>query len=315
MDRIDALRLFTRLARHGSFSAAAKDLNIKQSTASKWVAELESELGSRLVLRTTRSVRITDIGRHFLAKAENVLAAFDDMKDELAEHSPEPAGRIRLSVPVVFGRLFVVPAVADFLTRHRQVHANMVFDDRYVNLVEDGFDLAIRVGIPADTSAHGWKLADSDRVLVASPSYLDSRGRPLAPEDLGEHECLVRADTDAAAVWRFGRTAGSHLPATVRSRFAANNSEVALLMAVRGLGIALLPDWLVEDDLRQGRLLPLLGEFTAPPAPIHALTPPGRFKSPTIRALIAHLAAALQAGLHPCNESGRRHLPGQEEHT
>ena len=297
MDRIDGLRLFTRLAQHGSFSAAAKDLDIRQSTASKWVAALESDLGSRLVERTTRSVRVTEAGRRLLAHARSVLAAFDEMNGEFEERALEPRGRIRLSVPVVFGRRFVVPALADFLVRHRQVRADLVFDDRYVNLVEEGFDLAVRVGVPADTSARGLKLANGERVLVASPAYLESRGRPRAPEDLRKHDCLLRASADATAVWRFRRKAGGYVPAPVGSRLAANNSEAALLMAVRGLGIALLPDWLVEDDLGHGRLAPLLEDFTAPPAPVYALTPPGRFTPTAIRALTGHLAAALAAQL------------------
>src|SRR5262249_26056121 len=141
MDRIATLRLFTRLAERGSFSAAAKDLKIKQSTASKWVAELEAELGASLVQRTTRSVHITDAGRRLLGPAQGVLAGFDDLKAAFEERSPEPAGRVRVNLPVVFGRLFVVPALADFLARHRRVDAEIVLNDRYVNLVDEGFDL------------------------------------------------------------------------------------------------------------------------------------------------------------------------------
>jgi DNA-binding transcriptional LysR family regulator len=299
VDRIDALRLFLRVAERGSFSAAAKDLRIKQSTASKWVAELESDLGASLVQRTTRSVHITDAGRRLLARAREVLAAFDELKGEFEQQAPEPTGRVRLSVPVVFGRLFVVPAVADFLKRYPRVHAELIFNDRYVNLVEEGFDLAIRVGIPTDTSARGRKLADSRRVLVASPGYLKARGRPTLPKDLKDHECLVHGDANAARVWRFGRGAGSEVPVPVRGRLAANNSEAVLLMARAGLGLALLADWLVNEDLRRGRLVPLLEEFTAPPAPIYALSPPGRFATPTVRALTEHLAETLGSRLPP----------------
>lgn len=293
MDRINALRLFTRLAERGSFSAAAKDLKIKQSTASKWVAELESDFGSSLVQRTTRSVQVTDAEHRLLVRAREVLAAFDEMKGELEQRSPEPSGRIRLSIPVVFGRLFVVPAVAEFLRRHERVHAEILFNDRYVNLVEEGFDLAVRVGIPTDTSARGRKLADSRRVLVASPAYLKAHGKPKVPKDLKQHECLVHGEANAAMLWRFGRDGDTDVPVPVRGRVAANNSEAVLLVARRGLGIALLADWLVEGDLKRGRLVVLLDDFSAPPAPIYALTPPGRFASPTIGALTKHLALSL----------------------
>ena len=292
-NKIDALRLLARVAERGSFSAAAKDLKIKQSTASKWVAELESDLRTSLVQRTTRSVHITDAGRRLLARACDVLAAFDEMMGEFEERNPEPTGRIRLSVPVVFGRLFVVPAVVDFLKRHQQVQAELIFNDRYVNLVDEGFDLAIRVGIPTDTSDRGRKLADSGRVLVASPAYLKSHGRPANPKDLKEHECLMHGDGNAAMVWHFGRPTGADVPIPVRGRLAANNSEAVLTMARSGLGIALLADWLVEADLKQGRLIPLLETFTTPPAPIYALSPPGRFSAVTVRALTDHLALTM----------------------
>jgi DNA-binding transcriptional LysR family regulator len=293
VDRIEALRLFVRLAERGSFSAAAKDLKIKQSTASKWVAALESELGTSLLQRTTRSVHVTEAGRRLLVGARGVLAAFDEMKEEVDEARPELSGRVRVSIPVVFGRVFLVPVVAEFLERHPMVHVELVFNDRYVNLVEEGFDLAVRVGVPADTSARGRKLADSRRVLVASPVYLRARPRPAVPRDLREHECLVHGDASQPTIWRFGRGSGPDQPMPVHGRVAANNSEAVLCMARRGLGVALLADWLVEADLKRGRLVPLLEEFTTPPAPIYVLSPPGRFPSSTARALIEHVAVAL----------------------
>jgi DNA-binding transcriptional LysR family regulator len=289
--------LFTRLAERGSFTAAARDLKIKQSTASKWIAELEAELGASLVERTTRAIHITDAGSRLLTRAREVLAAFDELNYEFEERAPEPRGSVRVSVPVVFGRLFIVPAVGDFLKRNPQVSAELVMGDRYVNLVEEGFDLAIRVGVPADTSARGKKLADSQRVLVAAPSYLKSRVRPRVPNDLRTHECLLHGPADAATIWRFGKEHGRELPVQVRGRFAANNSEAVALMARKGLGVALLADWLVKDDLERGRLIALLEDFSAPSAPIYALSPPGRFSSPTVRALTAHFATALESAV------------------
>ncbi len=297
MDRIEALRLFSRLAERGSFSAAARDLKIKQSTASKWVAELEDELGASLVERTTRSVRITEEGHRLLERARDVLTSFAQLKADFAARSPEPRGPVRVSLPVVFGRRLVVPAIGDFLARHREVSVELVMGDRYVNLVEEGFDLAIRVGVPADTSARGKKLADSRRVLVAAPAYVKAHPKLRSPADLREHECLVHGDGNAAAVWRFGKTAAKAVPVAVRGRFAANNSEAVALLARQGLGIALLADWLVQEDLARGRLVPLLERFVAPPAPIYALSPPGRFPTATVRALTEHLARALSASL------------------
>lgn len=305
MDRIDALRLFARLAEQGSFSAAARQLKVKQSTASKWIAELEAELATSLVQRTTRSVHLTDAGRRLLARAQVILSAFDDMTGEFSDRAPEPNGRVRVSAPVVFGRLFVVPAVADFLAQHHQVQIELVLGDRYVNLIEEGFDLAVRVGVPTDTSARGRKLADSRRVLVAAPDYVTSRGQPRLPKDLEDHECLVHGDGNAAMVWRFGRARGADVPVRVHGRLAVNHSEAVLAMARRGLGIALLADWLVQADLDDGRLIPLLEEFTTPPAPIYVLSPPGMFTPAAVRALIEHLVAAMAAALHRAPRGSR----------
>lgn len=280
------MRLFLRLAERRSFSAAARDLRIKQSTASKWVAALEAELGVTLVERTTRSLHLTDAGQRFSARAVEVLAGFDDLQRELSERNPEPSGRVRISLPVVFGRLYVLPALSTFLERHPRVEAELVLNDRYVNLVEEGFNLAVRVGIPTDTSARGRKLADSRRCLVASPAYLRKHGRPKTPADLVRHQCLVHGDTPG--IWRFGEK-----QTPVRGRLAANNSEAVLHLARRGLGLALLADWLVSADLRRKRLVELLPDFQPPPAPIYALTPPGRYTPATVRALVEHLAISL----------------------
>jgi DNA-binding transcriptional LysR family regulator len=290
MDRIEALRLFVKLAENGSFSRAARDLNIKQSTASKWVTELEAELGTCLVQRTTRSVHITEDGYRLVSHAKDVLSAFDGMTASFLEQNPEPSGRIKLSLPVVFGRYHVVPAIVEFLRCYANVQMEIVFNDRYVNLVEEGFDLAIRVGVPIDTSARGRKLADSRRILVASPEYLTSNGKPAVPRDLTAHECLVHGEGNAGMIWRFAKEGGVEVPVSVRGRVALNNSEAVLMMARSGLGMALLADWLVETDIKQGTLIPVLEKYHAPPAPIYALLPPGRFTSPAVRALMDHLS-------------------------
>jgi molybdate transport repressor ModE-like protein len=297
MDRIDALRLFSRLAERGSFSAAARDLKVKQSTASKWVAELESALGTTLVERTTRSVRVTEGGQRLLARARAVLLAFDELSTDFEQRAAEPGGHVRVSIPVVFGRIFVVPAVGGFLKRYPQVSAELVINDRYVNLVDEGFDLAIRVGVPTDTSSRGRKIAESSRVLVGAPAYLKAHGEPRTPDDLRKHQCLVHGDVSNPVTWRFGKGAEKGAPIRVQGRFAANNSEAVALMARQGLGLALVADWLVAEEVRRGRLVRLLREYAAPPAPVYALSPPGRFPSTTVRALSDHLAEEIGAKL------------------
>lgn len=297
MDRIDALRLFVRLAEQGSFSAAARDLKIKQSTASKWIAELERQLGSTLVERTTRALHLTDAGRHLQTRARDMLAAFDAMTEEVSASRQVPIGRVRVSAPVVFGRLFVAPLLVEFARKHPGIDLDIALTDRYVNLVDDGVDLAIRVGVPADTTARGTKLAESRRVLVASPAYVRARGRPTTPRSLTDHDCLVHGEVTAGAIWRFARDGERACPVSVRGRVTVNNSEIALEMARGGLGVALLADWLVERDLRRKRLVRLLENYEAPPAPVYLLTPPSPHTATAVRVLREALAATLPARL------------------
>ncbi|MDX2089076.1 MAG: LysR family transcriptional regulator [Kofleriaceae bacterium] len=297
MDRIEALRLFARIAEHQSFSSAAVDLKIKQSTASKWLAALEADLGVRLVERTTRSVRLTEAGRRFLDHSSEVVARFDEARRELSEGRTELADPVRLNLPVVFGRLFVVPEVASFLRLHPKVRADIVLADRYVNLVEEGFDLAVRVGVPTDTSTRGVKVATSRRCLVASPEYLEVHGRPTVPRDLRRHECLVHGAPSAPSMWRFTRSGRAARPVLARGRIAADNSETVLELARAGLGIGLLADWLVASELRTGALVLLMEAYEAPPAPVYILTPGGRRATPTVRALVEHLAAGVDGRL------------------
>jgi DNA-binding transcriptional LysR family regulator len=306
MDRIAALKLLTRLAERGSFTAAARDLQIKQSTASKWIAALEAELGAALVHRTTRSVAITEAGHRALSRAREVVGAYDELRADLAARGSAPVGRVRASIPVVFGRRFVVPAIAALARRHPELRVELVLSDRYVNLVEEGFDLAIRVGAPADTSARGRKLADGRRVVVAAPRYLRARDPVRHPSQLRAHECLLHGDAQAPAVWRFTMPAGEVVAVPVRGRVSASNSEAVLDLARAGLGVALLAEWLVRADLARGQLVAILEEVRAPPAPVYALLPPGRYAPAGARAVVDHLAATLAAQLAAPTPRGAR---------
>lgn len=285
MDRLDRLRAFVRIVESGSFTAAARELHIEQSTASKWLAATEEELGVQLIDRTTRSQRATSAGQRFYEQAREILSAYDNAVAELREGESVVRGRIRLSVPVVFGRIYLVPMIADFLHKHPALEIDLVFADRYVSLVDEGFDLAVRVGVPVDSSLVTHSLGESRRRLVASPRYLRKHGTPTAPRDLRDHECLVHTNLSAPTTWRFSRGGRTHRVA-VRGRVSANNSEATLALARSGLGICLLASWLVDTHIRAGRLVQLLPEYDAPAAPVRALTPPGRNLAPRVRALI-----------------------------
>ncbi len=285
------MRAYVRLVELGTFTAVAEELRVEQSTVSKWIAALEDEVGVQLIERTTRSQQVTEAGRLFYRRATDILGAYDEAIGSLRERDPEPRGRIRVGVPVVFGRRHIVPHIARFMRRFHGIEIELVFSDRYANLVDERLDVAIRVGIPVDSAFRGLKLGEARRHLVASPGYV-ARSAPLTdPRDLTEHQCLTHTALGAGDVWKF-RRGTRQARARVRGRFAANNSEALLAMARSGLGIALLASWLVDPDLRRKRLVSLLPGWELPPAPTYALTPPGRHMHPRVRALLDFLAEA-----------------------
>ncbi|WP_437969485.1 LysR family transcriptional regulator [Sorangium sp. So ce260] len=300
MDRIDALKAFVRLVELGSFSAVGTELRVKQSTVSKWLAALEDELGAQLLERTTRSQRVTGAGHLFYERARDILAAYDDATAAL-QRGKDPEGRIRVSVPVVFGRLHLVPHMARFLKRYADMEVELLFADRYVNLVEEGVDVAIRVGTPVDSSLRARTLAETARRLVASPGYVKQRGAPSTARELEQHQCLIHTGLRAGDTWDLAR-GGKIVRVSVRGRFSANNSEALLAMAKSGLGVALLAAWLVDGDLAAGRLVELLPDHAAPRAPIQALFPPGRHVHPRVQAFVDFMAEALGSSL---GKSGR----------
>ncbi|MCA9671741.1 MAG: LysR family transcriptional regulator [Myxococcales bacterium] len=290
MDRLDAMQAFVRLAEGNTFADVASELRVRQSTVSKWLAELEAQIGVQLIERTTRTRRVTEAGQRFYERARDLVASYAQAVAEASARETTVRGRLRVSVPVVFGRLFVLPHIAALLRRHDELELELTFNDRYVNLIEEGYDVALRVGIPIDSTLRTRKLGETARVLVASPSYLAKHGAPRSPRDLAQHQCLLHSDLSTPETWVFRGRGGEATRAQVRGRFGANNSEALLAMARAGLGVALLAEWLVFKDLERGRLVALLEGHGAPTAPIHALTAPTRHQQPRIRAFVEHLA-------------------------
>ncbi len=297
MDRLIALQTFVRLVERKSFTAVGDELRVKQSTISKWLASLEDDLGVRLFDRTTRSLRMTETGRTFYDHAIRVLDAYEQAVASAQQAVPVISGRIRMSLPVVFGTRFVVPNVAKFARRHEALHVEMVFSDRYVRLVEEGFDMAVRVGTQIDSTLRSHYLGSSPRRLVASPGYIKKHGAPSDVRELSRHSCLVHTES-GSQTWRFRRSGErtsqeKWKQVSVAGRISANHSEATLSMAKSGMGICLLASWLVDKDVEAGRLVRLLPDYEAPEASIRALTPPGKHILPRVRAVIELLRAEL----------------------
>ncbi|MEM6368113.1 MAG: LysR family transcriptional regulator [Myxococcota bacterium] len=283
MNELDNLRAFVRVVDLGSFTAAARSLRVEQSTISKRVAALETHLGVRLLDRSTRALRATDVGRELHGRAQEALRA---VENALGPGQGPLAGFLRISVPVVYGQRFVAPLLPGFMDAHPELSIELGFHDRYVSLIEEGFDLAIRIGQHPDSSLTARWLGSSRRHLVATPTYLSERGTPGRPEDLMDHECIRHVAGQEP--WQLRGPEGE-VRVPVRARVRAHHSEVALDLCRASLGVALLADWLVGPDLENGRLVELLPQYPSPEARILGLTPPGRGLSPRSSAFLQHL--------------------------
>ncbi len=292
MDRIDALRAFVRLAEGETFSAVARSQRVGQPTVSKWIAALEDEVGARLLARTTREHQLTAAGRRLLDRAVQIVALYDEAAADAASAAEGLRGRLRIGAPVVFGERFVAGPVAEFCRQHPGLDVELRLDDRYVGLVEAGLDLAVRVGTPRDSTYRARRLGHTPRRVVASPGYLKAHGRPGHPRDLKDHRCLTHSLLRVPDVWTFTKR-GKRYRTRIAPKFGANHSAVLRTMALHDQGVALLAAWLVDDDVRAGRLVRLLPSYRAPEAPVQLLMLPGRLQPARVEALTAHLAACL----------------------
>lgn len=290
---LNEMATFERVVRDGSFTAAAESLGLAKSTVSTRIARLEARLGVRLLSRTTRQVRPTEDGRAYFERCQRVVTAAREA-DELVTHARAvPHGLLRVSAPRLFGYVFLAPVLDDFLARFRDVRVDLVLVERLVDMVEEGFDLAIRVGRLDDSSLIARRLGLGRMKYVASPAYLEARGQPERPQDLADHDLLVVTRTGRAS-WPFATPQGMHAR-PVEGRVVINSTRMALELAVNGQGVAFLPEFLAADALMSGALDPVLAEFDPPPMPIHAVYPSSRHVSAKVRAfldvLVAHVTA------------------------
>ncbi len=289
MDHIEAFRAFVGVVELGTFTATARMLRVKQSTVSKWISQLEGELREQLFVRSTRSVELTDSGRLLYPHALEVLGAYESALSALGEHHGELVGRLRLSLPVVFGARHVTPLLPRFLDAHPRVELELYYDDRYINLGDAQIDVALRVGRAVDSALISRRIAETPRRLVASEAYLRHHPAPSTPDDLELHDCLLHTGMDP---WRF-EADGEEYRVRAHGRVAANNSAALLDLALHGQGVALLASWLVDDAIATGELQVLLPGYRPPTAPIQALTRPVVYQAPRTRALLDFLSDAL----------------------
>lgn len=290
-DRLAPITAFVRVVERGSFTAAARDLGRSTSQVSRQVSALEERLGARLLHRSTRAVSPTEAGEAFYSRCARLLSDLDEAEEAVAHLQAAPRGTLRLSVPMSFGVRHLSPLIADFLARYPEVRIEASFSDRRVDLVDEGFDLAVRIGALDDSSLFARRLAPYGRRVVASPALLAQVGRPSRPEDLTELPGLLFSYQHTGASWVFHGPPGEVI-VRMSGRLTANSGEALLDAARAGLGVALLPDFLVADDLSAGRLERLLPEWSEQGHAIWAIYPHNRHLAPKVRLFVDHLAAA-----------------------
>lgn len=290
MDRLAAIEAFVKVAETKSFSEAARRLRSSKSVVSRQIAALEAELGARLFQRTTRSMTLTEAGRGYFERAARILADLEDANLSVTQLQAAPRGQLRVNAPMSFGLLHLAPALPDFLLRYPDVDVDISMNDRFVDLVDEGFDLAVRIGNLADSSLVARKLAPARRVVCASPAYLKARGVPASPDDLKAHDCLCYNSIPMSHDWRFVAENGQPWPVEVRGRLSANNGDTLKVAALKGLGFANLPTFIVGSELQAGTLVTVLDKFVAQDLAVNAVYPHSRHLSPKVRAFVDFLA-------------------------
>lgn len=290
-DRLFALRLFCRVARTGSFSAAARQLNIPQSTVSRTISTLEREIGVSLLVRTTRAVTLTEAGTEFLSRVEHIISDLDD-----AEHAARGTGELRGSLRVGLGTTFalreVIPRLSSFIDKHPALHIDLMVDDARQDLVVDGVDVAVRLGALPDSTATTQRILTWPRILVASHRYLDRVGIPVDPSHLSDHSIIIGPGSlDGHWSFRNGRTVKS---VQVQGRLTVRANEAAVAAAVEGLGILMTPLGACKRELDAGELIRVLPDWDAGSAELNAVFASGRAAKPAARALTEFLIKAIR---------------------
>ncbi len=280
---IDDVILFERIAALGSVSAGGGACGLSATVSSDRLKRLESDLGCTLLNRTTRSMSLTDEGARFLGQARDLINQYEAARHSVGRRSETPVGLLRVAAPVLFAKKFLPKAINNFLTGYPEMQIDLNLSDEILNYAAEGIDVAIRIGNLKDSSVIARKLAESGRVLCASPSYLRRHGTPTQPSDLDEQRCIIFVGED---VWRL-RNSLEEIRIRVSGRFKTNNAEMATQAALDGLGIALRSLWDVADDLRAGRLERVLPDYeTISDMAVYAIYPPGRFISPAAKAFV-----------------------------
>lgn len=305
VDLLDVLA-FVRVVETGAFARAAERMGMSKSIVSRRVARLEEQLGARLLTRSAQGAQPTDIGAAYFARAANILAELEAAEEVVADAVTQVAGPIRITAPISFGIEYLASALADFARYHPRIDLDVSLEDRKVDLVAGGFDLAIRIGNLADSSLIARKITTIRSAVLASPDYLAARGRPAHPRDLNGHDLLLYANVGSGEQWRF-KVGGKWEQVRGNPRLRADNGDVLREAACAGLGICILPTFIAAPAIESGKLEPILTDYPLSDIGLHVVMPPGRAATARVRALIDFLAARFgpEPAWDPCDKARR----------
>jgi DNA-binding transcriptional LysR family regulator len=309
MDRLTAMRTYRAVVEAGGFSAAARRLGLSKAAVSKQVAELEAHFGTALLHRTTRRLNATDAGRRYFDNCVRLLDELNEVEAEVRNSQAEPSGRLRISAPVNFGNAVLGPVICTLMQRHPRLEVQVELNDRFVDLIEEGFDVALRIrtNLP-DSSLIARRLCRITRSVCAAPSYLKRMGTPRTPEDLKKHTCLIYTLSTSPFDWKF---AAGNRTVTVRVNggIQSNNGQFLMSFLHAGMGIVLLPDFTVGEEIRSGRLKRILENYPVEPHDLYVVYPANRHQSPKLRAFMdmatQHLSGQCDRTSKPERKEGR----------
>jgi DNA-binding transcriptional LysR family regulator len=290
---LEGLAIFAKVVEARSFSGAAEQLNLSKATVSKAVSRVEARLGARLFNRTSRRLALTDAGRQLAERAARILAAGEEAESEALSQSASPRGLVRLAAPMSFGLRQIAPLLPDFFAAYPDISIDLHLSDAMVDLIGDGFDAALRIAAMPDSSLLARRLCPIGRFVVAAPAYLERRGRPTHPLHLAEHACLGYAYLATPDSWRFTNAAGEEATVRPAGPLRINNGDAMMPALIGGLGIAMLPDFIVSDAVKAGQLEIIMPDWHIARAGLHLVTPPGGPRPARVEALADFLAKKL----------------------
>jgi len=288
MDQLSAMKLFARVVDSGSFSAVAREMNMGQPAVSKQVSALEQKLGVRLLNRSSRQLALTEAGSNYYDRCLGILADVDEAETVANSLTATPSGRLRVNMSVAFGRLHIAPFVPEFLARYPEISLDLMMNDRFVDLVAERVDLALRIGELGDSSLLARKLGVSPLVIVGAPGYFEKYGHPEHPEDLKDHNCLTYTFLSSGSTWKF-RKGDERFNVQVKGNCQSDNTDGIRDVMIAGTGLALVPAWLVRCELAHGELVTTLGDYLPWSSPIHAVYPESKYVPLKVRCFIDFL--------------------------